>query len=164
MLCVVLLMGSAISFAQAQGGTAAAPAQNTGPSLDQQVNLMRQDVQGEKKQIIAANLTMTPAEAEKFWPVYDQYNAELAKIGDQKYALIKQYAQSYKTMTDAQADSLTKQWLALDVKTAQLRQSYQPKFLAVLPGKKVALFEQMDRRLQMIIELQLASQIPMVQP
>jgi hypothetical protein len=72
---------------------------------DQDIQLLRQDLRSEKKQLVAANLILTDAEATKFWPVYDQYAAEMTKVGDQKYALIKDYAQNYGSLTDAQAKS-----------------------------------------------------------
>jgi hypothetical protein len=95
--------------------------------------------------------------------VYDQYSAETAKIGDQRYALIQEYAQNFGSMTDEQAQSLTNRSLALDEATAQLRIKYVPIINKVLPGTKTATFFQMDRRITELIELQLASQIPLVQ-
>lgn len=62
---------------------------------DRDMNLMRSDIRSQKKQLIASNLKLTDAEATKFWPVYDQYTNELIKINDQKFALIKQYAQNW---------------------------------------------------------------------
>ena len=73
---------------------------------DQDIQILRQDIRSQKKQIIAANLQLTDAEALKFWPVYDAYTQETIKINDQRYALIKEYAQTYDTMTDIQAKSL----------------------------------------------------------
>lgn len=132
-------------------------------SIDQDVDLLRKDVRSQKKQIIAANLKLTDAEAEKFWPIYDQYTAELVKINDAKYGAIKEYAQNYDTLTDDQATDLTKRIIAVDESAAQLRQKYVPIVGKVLPGKKTALFFQLDRRLVMLIDIQLATQIPMVQ-
>ncbi len=129
---------------------------------DQDIQLLRQDLRSQKKQIVAANMQLTDAEATKFWPVYDEYAAELAKIGDTKLALIKEYAQTYDSMTDAQAKSLIKRWAASDEAAMNLRMRYIPKFEQVLPGKKAALFFQMDRRLGLLMELQVASIIPMV--
>ena len=70
---------------------------------DQDVQLLRQDLRSKKKQLIAANLPLTDAEAVKFWPIYDQYTTETIKINDTRYALIKEYAASYNNLTDAQA-------------------------------------------------------------
>lgn len=130
---------------------------------DQDIALMRQDIRSQKKQLVAANLTLTDTEATKFWPLYDQYTAELAKINDTKYAVIKEYASNFGSITDDQATSLTKRYMDVDLAVAQLRLKYLPMFQNVLPGKKVATFFQIERRLQMLIELQLSSQIPLVQ-
>jgi len=113
--------------------------------------------------LIAANLNLTDVEATKFWPVYDQYVAELSKLGDQKYALIKEYAQDFGTLTNEQALSLLNRSLALDEQITQLRVKYVPIVNKVLPGTKTATFFQMDRRITALLDLQLAQEIPLVQ-
>jgi hypothetical protein len=133
-------------------------------SVDQDIDLIRKDVRSQKKQIIAANLQLTDAEAVKFWPLYDQYTAELVKINDAKYAAIKEYATNYDTLTDDKALSLTRQILGVDQSVAQLRERYVPIIGNVISGRKTALFFQLDRRLVALIDLQLAAAIPMVQP
>jgi len=144
-----------------QPQTSTPPAQS---SMDQDIDLFRKDIRSQKKQMIAANMKLTDKEAEQFWPIYDQYTAELVKINDQKYAAIKQYAQNYDTLTDDQAVTLTRQALEVDGSVAQLRLKYIPLFHKVISGKKTATFFQLDRRLVMLIDLQLASQIPLVEP
>ena len=130
---------------------------------DQDITLLRQDIRGKKKQLVAANLSLTPDEATKFWPVYDQYTADLVKINDQKYALIKEYSNNWGTITDAQASDLINRALAVDVQVSQLRIRYIPIFNKVIPGKKTATFFQIDRRLQAMIDLQLMGALPLVQ-
>jgi len=98
------------------------------------------------------------------WPVYDRYIAETIKVNDVRYALIKEYAQNYQAATDEQADSFIKRWLALDQDNTQLRLKFIPEFEKVISHKKTALFFQIDRRLGMMIELQLASQVPLLNP
>jgi hypothetical protein len=131
---------------------------------DQDVQLLRKDLRSQRKQLIAANLPLTDAEAVKFWPVYDQYQAEITKIGDTRFALIKEYATNYNTLTDTQADDLITRMIGVDESLVQLRQKYIPIVEKVLPGKKTAMFFQMDRRVALMIDLQLASMIPIVQP
>jgi hypothetical protein len=165
---VALLMATGLlvapaGFAIAQGAAASAP-QSDAKTLDQEVDLLRKDIRSGKKQLIAANLTLSDKEATAFWPVYDQYTAELVKINDSKYAIIKQYAQNADTMTDAQYNTAVKSWTNMDVNVAQLRLKYVPLFQKVLTPKNTARFFQMDRRLQNMIDLQLASFIPLVQP
>ena len=112
---------------------------------------------------ITEKINLTPDQAKRFWPVYDQYIAEQTKIHDQKYAVIKEFATSWGTISDAQAEDLTNRALAVDAQVTQLRIKYMPSFLKVLPGKQVATFFQIDRRLQMMVDLQLMSELPLVQ-
>ena len=126
--------------------------------------MLRKDIRSQKKQLVATNITLTDTEAQKFWPVYDQYTAELVQINNDKYALIKEYAQNYGSMTDAQADNWAQRSLKLDADVAALRLKYWPNFRKLLPAKKAALYEQVERRAQMLIDIQLASQIPLLQP
>lgn len=157
---VVTLPAASSSYSQTQANSSASPQ----ASVNQDVDLLRKDVRSQKKQIIAANLQLTDAESEKFWPVYDQYTADLVKINDAKYAAIKEYVTNYDTLTDEQATALTKQIIGVDESVAQLRQRYVPIVNKVLSGKKTALFFQLDRRLVMLIDIQLATQLPVVQP
>jgi hypothetical protein len=160
MAAMVILTGITSRQSSAQA-TSTPPAQNT---VDQDVDLLRKDIRSQKKQIIAANLQLTDAEATKFWPIYDQYTAELVKVNDAKYGAIKEYAANYDTLTNDHALALTRNLLTVDQQVAQLRLKYVPIFSTVVSGKKTALFFQLDRRLVMLIDLQLASQIPMIQP
>ena len=136
----------------------------TPAASDQYVELLRKDLRSEKKQVVAANMLLTEAEAQKFWPVYDEYTVEAAKINDAKLSVIKEYVQTYETLNDAQAERMVKTWSAADEATVQLRLKYLPIFQKALPGKKVARFFQVDRRIGSIIDLQLASEIPLVEP
>jgi hypothetical protein len=131
-------------------------------SVDQDIQMLREDVRSQKKQIVAANMNLTPDQATKFWPIYDQYTAEVAKIGDARVALIKEYAQNYGTMTDAQINDLMKRETSIDQQFSALRLKYVPLFEKVVSAKKAALWYQIDRRLDLLIDLQLAANIPMV--
>jgi len=158
LLAVPVLRAQATSSGQTTSG-----AKTNQATIDQDVALLRQDIRSKKKQLIAANLNLTDVEATKFWPVYDQYVAELSKLGDQKYALIKEYAQDFGTLTNEQALSLLNRSLALDEQITQLRVKYVPIVNKVLPGTKTATFFQMDRRITALLDLQLAQEIPLVQ-
>ena len=160
-LLAATLAFPAAATARAQSQTNSSPQQN---SIDQDVDLLRKDVRSQKKQIIAANLKLTDTEAEKFWPIYDQYTVDLVKINDAKYAAIKEYVTNYDTLTDDRATALTKQIIAVDESVAQLRERYVPIVNKVLSGRKTSLFFQLDRRLVMLIDIQLATQLPVIQP
>jgi len=156
--CIVLLLAlaAANSTAVAQRETA------NGVEVEKDLALLRRDIRAEKKKIIAANLPLSETEATKFWPIYDQYVAEMTKHNDEFFSVIKDYAANQKTLTDAQASSMIKRWVEIQIGRDQLRQKYIPLFERVIPGKKVALFYQIDRRLYALLDLQVASEIPLI--
>ena len=141
-----------------------APAEAPRPITDEDIQMLRKDIRAQRKQLIAANLQLTPAEAEKFWPVYDQYVNELVANNNNKYALIKRFVQTGGVFTDAEAQDSVQQWVSVDQSVAALRQKYIPIFGKVLSAKNEALFYQLDRRVQLMIDLQLMALIPMVEP
>ena len=128
----------------------------------QDMELLRKDLRAKRKEIVAANLKLTDAEGDRFWPVYEQYIKELIAINDKKFALIQDYATNYGKMTNDDALIFIRQWLDVDIATTQLRQKYVPMVAKVLDGKKTATFFQLDRRIAMMLELQVVSQIPLV--
>jgi len=111
---------------------------------DQDLDLLRKDIRSQKKQLVAANLKLTDAEATKFWPVYDRYTTDLIKINDKKFALIQDYADHWGTMSDEQASRFLRDWLDVDIAVTQLRQRYVPEVTQVLNGRKTATFFQLD--------------------
>jgi hypothetical protein len=160
----VSAMGSPRVVAQDVSSQSSTAADSTANALtDQQLALLRKDIRSIKKQLMASNLTLTDSEATKFWSLYDQYSAEFGKINDTRTAIIKEYSDGYGTLTDEQADNLIRRWLDTDIAAAQLRQKYVPIMRKVLPGKKAATFFQLDRRISMMIDVQLTSQLPLVQ-
>jgi len=131
---------------------------------DEDIQMLRKDIRSQRKQFIAANLKLTDTEAEKFWPVYEQYISDLVTINDTKYALIKQNVQNRGALTDDEAETAVSQWVSLDQSVAELRKRYIPMFRKVLSAKSTALFYQLDRRIQLMIDLQLASSLPKIEP
>jgi hypothetical protein len=130
-------------------------------SADDFVNLLRKDVRSQKKQIIAENMGLSDAEAEKFWPVYDQYAVELTKIYDVKIALLNDYADNYSGMTGEQAESYIRKRAEVEQSIMQLRLKYMPAFRKVLSGRETALFYQLDWRLGLAIDVELV-QVPLI--
>jgi Spy/CpxP family protein refolding chaperone len=133
------------------------------PSPDDFIELLRKDVRSQKKQIIAENMDLSDAEAEKFWPVYDRYAAELSRIYDTKLALLKDYAQNYSSMTGEQAENYIRKRAEVEQSIMQLRLKYMPAFRKVLSGRETALFYQLDWRLGLAIDVELV-QVPLINP
>jgi hypothetical protein len=170
-IAVALLSTQNLAFAQDSASQEKASSLTGKPAnraavqdpTDEDMKLLRKDLRSEKKQIVAANMDLTDVEAEKFWPVYDQYTADAAKINDTKAALIKDYWQTFDTMNGDQAESYIRKRAAVEESLMELRLKYIPVFRKVLTGRQTALFFQIDWRLGLIIDLQLA-QMPLIDP
>lgn len=163
-MAAVLTVGAGLVIGPRTSAQTGAPQGNTQHVIsDQDLDLLRKDIRSQRKQLIAANLKLTEDEATKFWPVYDQYVSELISINDRKFAVIQEYADNWGKLTNEQALSFVRQWLDTDIEIAQLRQKYVPMVSKVLDGRKSATFFQLDRRIAMMIELQLSSRMPLVQ-
>ena len=160
---IVLFMCNLSVFAQgaAPQSASGADAQSNNVS-DKDVEMLRADLRAQRKQITAQNMILTADESTKFWPVFDQYRQEAIKPNDDRWALLKDYATNYSTMTDAQAQDYMKRSTAVDQQLLALRMKYVPVFEKIISPKKTALWYQIDRRIDLLINLQLSSVIPMV--
>ena len=132
------------------------------PLSDADVQLIRQDVQSEKNQIITHTMTFTESEAAAFWPVYREYAAEQHAIGTKRLNLIVDYAQNLDKLNDDKTRNLSQRMLAVDDDVLNLRKRYYPRFEKALGAKRAAKFYQVDSRLTLIINLQMSSQIPLI--
>jgi hypothetical protein len=133
------------------------------PLTDADIQLLRSDVQADKNQIITHTMQFTDSESTAFWPVYRDYARDQQAIGDERVELIKDYAKHYDTIDDAKAKNMTQRLLNIDSKVVNLRQEYWPKFEKALGAKRAAKFFQVDNRLSLLVNLQLVSEIPLVQ-
>jgi Spy/CpxP family protein refolding chaperone len=159
LLCSVSMFGQA-----GQPSTQSGPGAETQPNSinNQDVEMLRANLRANRKKLMAQNMNLTADEATKFWPIFDQYRKEAIKPNDERWALIKEYAANYNTMTDAQAQDYMKRATAVDQELLALRLRYVPVFEKAISAKKIALWYQIDRHIDLMINLQLSSVIPMV--
>ena len=132
-------------------------------SIDAYVSLLRQDVNAEKVSLIGQVMQFSPEEASTFWPLYSAYSKELAALGDQKLALIKDYATHYETMTEAKADELVLGVLDLEQQRTALKRTHYGTIKAAMGSKHAARFLQVENQLLMLVDLQISSSLPVLQ-
>ena len=128
---------------------------------DADIALLRKDIRAMKMQVIGENMSLSDTEAQKFWPVYKHYADDLHEVHNAKYALFKQYAETWATMTDQDALIYVRRSMEADAEAQALRLKYVPVMNQILPGRKAATFFQLERRLCLMVDLQLFSQIPL---
>ena len=139
------------------------------PALTQEkqadnMQILREKVKADKKLLVAANMELTESEAKGFWPVYEQYQKDLAAINQRIGKLIESYAADYpKTLTDEKAKKLIDEMVAIEQAEAGLKTSSVPKLRKVLPEKKVARYLQIENKIRAVIKLDLAAGVPLVQ-
>lgn len=162
-MVVATALGGGMAGARAQAQQQQVTVQKViSPTVtDEDIALLRKDLRAMKMQVIGQNMSLSEEQGLKFWPIYNHYVKDLQEVNNQKYALLKQYAETWSTMTDQDAMIYVRAWLEADGQAQALRLKYVPIVSQVLPGRKAATFFQLDRRLNMIIDLQLFSQIPL---
>jgi hypothetical protein len=125
--------------------------------------LLRSDLRAQKVAVITEVMEFTEAEDTAFWPVYREYETELAKINDDRMALIKDYATGYDTLTDATADGLAVRALGLEARRHALLERFYARFKAVVPAKTAARFLQVEHQILLLLDLQIAASLPIVE-
>lgn len=161
MIVATVLWGAKTQGTQAQGQQVTVQRVISPTVSDADIALLRQDIRAMKMQVIGQNMSLSDTEAEKFWPIYKHYADDLHEVNNEKYALLKQYAEMWSTMTDQDALIYVRRWMEVDQEAQALRLKYVPTVSQVLPGKKTATFFQLERKLCMMVDLQLFSQIPL---
>jgi hypothetical protein len=162
-VCALALAGPLVAAPQAAAPQApAATATPSAADIDKLVDLLRKDVRAEKADLIAKTMNLDAAQAAAFWPVYKLYETERTALGNEKLGIIQDYADHYSEMNDAKAKGLITRSIALEEKTTALQKKYADEMMKVLPAKTVGRFFQVERRINMLLDLKLSSAIPLV--
>ncbi len=156
----LILMTAAVAL-MAVPSAARQPAQE---EIDQYLELVRMDVRQERAEIVGESMRLSASEASRFWPIYEEYEAAYAALGDTKLRLINDYAEVFFTMTDAAADGLVERLFQLNDDELALIREYHGKVASAVGGAVAARFVQVERRINTLLDLQLAAEIPLLVP
>src|SRR5215204_1034768 len=126
--------------------------------------LLRSDVRAQKIAILTEVMGFTEAEDAAFWPIYREYDGEMAKLGDERTALIGDYVQEYATLTDAAADRLAIRALELEARRQALKGKYYEKVKTAVSPRTAMRFLQVEHQLLLLIDLQIAAALPIAPP
>ena len=147
----------------AQSSQAKALAETRDRNLRAYVELLRSDLRSQTVAIIAEVMNLSEAEDAKFWPVYREFEAELQKINDERLAGIEEYSKTYDKLTDATADRLAKMSLDLETRRQATKAKYYEKLKTVVSPKTAARFLQVENQILLLLDLQIASSLPIVE-
>jgi hypothetical protein len=143
-------------------GAASSEADVKEKNLQEYINLLRADVRQQKSEIMGSIMLLSAADAAKFWPIYNDYDAELTRLNDKRVANIKEYSRVYLEMTDAKADELIQSSLAFQKQRSELLAKTYDRIKQAVGGITAARFVQIEHQLLLIIDLQIASSLPVV--
>lgn len=129
LFCMALLIGN-LAFAQ--------PGQTP-----------REKIKALKVAFISNRLQLTSQEAEGFWPVYNEMQDKMGSINQQLRQLLKQARDGYYTMSDADMEKLLEKGFDLKQQQLDVEKLYYQKFKKVLPIKKIALLNKVERDFKM---------------
>jgi len=127
------------------------------------IELLRSDLRAKKVAVVSEVMGFTENEAVKFWPIYQEYQAEIAKLTDRKLAGIKDYADNYEKMTEAKAKELADLTLQLEVDRVGIKKKYIDKIRQALSSKMASRFLQVENQIQFLMDLQIAASLPVIQ-
>ena len=156
-LSLTLVTGVGLAHAQA------AKSPSTDAATDAAIEQLRKDTRAEKADIISGSMGFTATQAAAFWPLYKTYEQTQKAVGDEKVALIKDYAAHHDSMSEAKATEMVARMQAIEDKTVAAKHQFVKSLQSVLPAKQVARFYQVENRIQMLVDLNLASEIPLVE-
>jgi hypothetical protein len=136
-------------------------AQGNEPSLDSLIESLRADFRADKVAIVTEAMRFNDQDSKVFWPVYRKYEADVTKVNDQRVALIKSYADKFATMTDTDAKAIIEQGLDFESRRTDIKKKYVKEFQkAGLSSLTVAKFLQLEHRLDLLVDLKIASELP----
>jgi len=160
---IVAVSLAGIAAAGALEAQQARPVNTTAPvPVEEVVTALRSDLQANRADVMAKNITLTSEQAARFWPLFEKYQQEQNVIMDAQLAGLKQYAENAEKLDDASALALIKAHLERDERMVALRQRWLGEFQKVLPTKLAVRVIQIDRRLSLVHQMQFSALIPLV--
>jgi hypothetical protein len=150
----VVLAAGAVTAPPARAQAAAPTA------LHDEIELNRANIQTQRQEIVQSMMELSPAESEKFWPVYREYRNEVSKLGDERVKFGERFSNQAATMSDEESKTLLDDWFKLRQRQLDLQKKYVSKFRKVLPGAKVARFYQVENAMDTIVSANLQAAMP----
>ena len=135
-------------------------AQDQDPTIDSTIAVVRANMQADRTTLITTGMNFNEKDGAAFWPIYSQYQYERSRLDDRRAAVIKEYTQKYPNLTDAEAKAMAETMLDCDSHLAALKKQYFKKFNRVLPALTVTKFFQLERRVDLMMDMQVESSLP----
>jgi hypothetical protein len=124
------------------------------------LELLRSDLRAEKQAIVTAAMSLSESEGSAFWPIYKEYELDLSKVWDERFAALSDYAENYEGLTNEKAKEIFTWNLNADKKYLKLRKKYFNKISKAISPIVAARFGQIENYLNMLISTQIMAEVP----
>jgi hypothetical protein len=135
-------------------------AQDQEPTIDSTIAVVRANMQADRTTLITTGMNFTDKDGAGFWPIYRQYEFERSTLDDSRVAVVKEYAQKYPNLSDSEAKGMSERMFDFDSRLAALKKKYYKRFNKVLPALTVTKFFQLERRIDLVMDMQVESSLP----
>ena len=128
----------------------------------QSLELSREAVDQRKRVIVAGSLPLSDDQADAFWPLFDEFQAELKAIDRREDRLVAAYSAEFSHLSDARARAMLDEALRIDEDRVKVTKRWVGRMERVLPPRLLVRYFQLENKFQAIVAADLARQIPLV--
>jgi hypothetical protein len=157
-LFVVPALAARVALSQQDSGS-----QTREENFREYITLLRADIKAQRKDIIAELMQFDDEDDAKFWPLFEQYDAELAKMGEGRTQLIIEYSRNYENFTDSKADTLMSKAFEMEAQRTMLKKKYFDIMKGSIGAARAAKFFLIENQIQHLVDLQISAQLPTAQ-
>ena len=133
-------------------------------SVEDYIQLIKADLNTERKAIFIENMQFSEEESKAFWPVYDEYRSEHGKLGNERIAIYQEYIDNYENLNSEKGDDLMTRYFEAQVAFLDLEKKYFTQMKEALNTQRAVQFFQIEQRINALIQLEIMSALPISQP
>jgi len=152
LILIFALLVFGFGFAAADDGT------------DEFIELLRSDLRADKQALVEIAMDLTEADAEIFWPIYRKYEAERTALGDRTIEVLKAFPGAVNVTETTTVAMLGDEWMKIQEDRVKMTKKYYKEASKKLAPRVAVRWMQVEHRISLLINLQLAADVPLVKP
>lgn len=127
------------------------------------LELLKHDLNKEKRELLAEAMDIKEENKTAFWQVYAEYETASNELIDMRAKNIEKFAENFENLTDEVADEIADTYLKIETGKLKIDKTYYKKFKKIVGSMQAARFVQIMNQVQLLIDLQVASEVPLIE-
>jgi hypothetical protein len=123
---------------------------------------LRDAVRADKRKYVASLMTLTDAEAKRFWPVYDKYQRDIDETNRERVVAVQEFMFRDKPVSNLAAKQYATRLLAIDEAEIKARRTMRNRVMRALPAGKAARYMMLEQKINAVQDYDLAATVPLV--